>query len=148
MNNNLTEKLELIKYHRKAMSERRNIGFKAFISLITLFLIGLKGFFELIEKTEEKDLIKSSFIICYLVLFIIYCFFIRHIEKTNKKDRIKYINLENNILSILEECNHKDTNKYTETIFQSICRSWAAIWTISTLLIITIICCIMICNYN
>lgn len=149
MDDNINIKLELLKYHQKAMESRRSIGFKAFLSLVTFDLIILKGTIDIKEIIYSLILLKFIIVLGFWLLFFIYVGFIIQIESWNKKNRLKYMELSELLYNKEgEEPNAKITPKAgikSESCLETICNSWTGTWPCITLLFFTFGCSCVVC---
>lgn len=135
INQQVEIELRLRDYHHKTMESRRAIGFKAFLSLVALELILLKGAFDFPCAVSEM---RAYGICVYIILCILFIFFMWQIEKCNAVDRRKYRALEN---SLWKNTRKEDEDK-EETRWEKVRNSWAATWTVLTVVILTVLCCL------
>lgn len=142
-------KIQLLEYHHNAMVDRRNIGFKAFISLITLNLIGFNGIVEISDKLELTWCIKFWITFSYLLLFVCYGLFIVQIEKSNRQNRLAYSSLADEMNKAcglaLEKTNE---GKHQESFWYTIKKSWAATWPLLAAFVVMFVCCLLIWCMN
>jgi hypothetical protein len=139
VNNQIENKLKLLEYHRNAMEARRSIGFKAFLSLVGLYLIAIKGSADLIKNLEcliQEVFIKLIITIGFWLFFVLFVFFMVQIEHKNLLNRIKYISLER---EISESLKGMKATEYTEKFERTIIKAWAATGPIIGILILAII---------
>ena len=76
----------LLEYHHKAMEARRSLGFKAFLSLIALELLMLKGAYEIKASVSVLYHLKLLLYSAYGVFCVLFVSFMIQIERVNRKD--------------------------------------------------------------
>ncbi len=138
----IENKIKLMEYHHQRMDSRRSIGFKAFLSLVTLFIVAIKGASDLINHVSQCVLkviaLKVNVIIGFVSLCFVFGLFIWQIEKRSKADREKYISLEREVYSLLHGQTKYD--KYEEKNWcKSIRESWAGTWPVIAAIILTFV---------
>jgi DMSO/TMAO reductase YedYZ heme-binding membrane subunit len=113
----ITGKFSLMEYHRKVMDARRSIGFKAFLSLVALHLVVIKGYAELNENISclWKEIAFKCIVIAGLsALCLLFLGFMVQIEIANRKDRKRYLSLEDELWHSLQ--GDEKPYKYEETL--------------------------------
>lgn len=94
--------LALLDYHRKAMEVRRSIAFKAFLALVGLDLLLVKGAFEIRGGVMDLDAVKNLVSAAYWFLFTLYLVFVFQVEKQNRFNRHRYTKIEERIWQIAD----------------------------------------------
>lgn len=137
--------LALLDYHHKAMEARRAIGFKAFLSLIALDLLILKGATEIRTAVSDLEYLKILVIAGYWVLCSLYTVFIFQIERVNRYNRVKYSQLEKHIwgLTGLTPASPPKLPS-TESLWKTVVRSWAGTWPVLTIILFSLGCTLVV----
>lgn len=135
----------LLTYHHDAMEARRSIGFKAFLSLIALDLILLKGAVDFRQSVNDLTSLKAVVVVGYWILCFLYFAFMYQIEKNNRFNRIKYVQLEKLMWSEVGLTpGGPPPSSSTESIRRTLVLSWAGTWPVITIALFSLGCTLVV----
>jgi hypothetical protein len=143
--NFVDSEISLLQYHQKHMSERRSLGFQAFLALIGLYIVAIKGVtdaHDFINKSFSPTAVRLSVSVGCLFLFFIYKKFMDDIERASIIDRQRYHYFAADLFHILQGKARPTFAEETPEETKKI--SWARKWTVRAALIVMLSCVLFI----
>jgi hypothetical protein len=115
--------MRLLTYYRSSMESRRELQIRIFIVLSTLLVLGAKFQKEFEPTTKMYIHLAAGLLVAYFAALVV------QMEKGNVFARCRYTMLADSILKQVT-----DIEPYKEKVWESISKSWGAVWTLLTLL--------------
>jgi hypothetical protein len=125
--------IKLLQYHRNAMENRRIYVFKAFISIVIIYLIIDKSIIDYVDKIRGFKWMPWIIICVFTAFLIAYIFFVIQTERANIFNKNLYIKIHNKIYFYLmsEKVELKEKGKIEKAI-----EAWGTTWSIFIAIII------------
>lgn len=119
------------------MVERRNIGLKIVIGIVTFDLLLLKFGLDAGDQVSDDSELTWALRLVAVVAFLVMAGMLFQLERSNRRDRIRYRHAEARAEKIrLGEAPPREAR--SETLWYSIRQSWATTWPLGGVFFLTV----------
>jgi hypothetical protein len=131
------EALAQARHHQSKMVERRNVGLKIVIGIVTFDLLLLKFGLDAHDKVSDPSELGWAMRLVAVVAFMVMAGMLTQVELSNRRDRIRYRHAEARAEKIrLGEAPPRDAR--SESAWYSVRQSWATTWPLAGVLFLTV----------